>query len=58
MNKKSSARERILVFLIRLICIIFLYLFVGDEMMWKIIPCIPLIAILIACFYDIFKKNK
>ena len=62
MNKKPSIGERILVFFISLICLAFLYPFLSyslsNEMMWKVMPFIPLVAIFIACFYDKFSKNK
>lgn len=55
MKNKTSVGEKILVFFISLIILLFLFpflsYFLGDETMWKIIPFIPLTAVLVACFY-------
>ena len=62
MKNKPSVGGRILVFFISLMILIFLFpflaIFLTDEMMWRIIPFIPLVAIMVACIYDKFNKNK
>ena len=60
MEKKPSIAERIKVFFISLIIMIFIFpilsYFINEIFMWQIIPYIPIVAGLIACLYDKFKK--